>query len=499
MPSTDDGAVQKCPLKKAVPLIFVPGIMGSRLRNAATKEVAWNPSKTQGLDWWWTERSPAERRQILVGGGDFSSDFLEVNDDNWDMEGSDRDPKTQKRLDRGWGGVAWMFYGGILKWLDGKLASELRKRDTKFSHVRFTVVAHPYNWTDDNRNAGTALVDTVAKAKEACEADWGGEYTVLDPIIISHSMGGLVSRAFAVLENGAGSVQGIIHGAMPTHGSPAAYKRMRAGFEGGGASAAITRTYLGETGREVTALLANMPGGLELLPNQLHRSGDGSRVWLRASLGARGDILALPTQGNPYGEIYAERDAWWRLANPAWVRPGSADSDAAWGGYLAVLGKAEDFHAELGEKFHPTTYMSWSNSRDHLAWDEVDWQVQDPKDLGQFKQKARALLKGRGGALKDDAEGTLSCHLGTEERDFWFDRSVELEVEIAPADAPGDGTVHAGSGRFVADAVESEFTIEETWLSGDQPAGYAHDAAYDNDEVRTQVCGWIAELLADKI
>lgn len=58
-------------------------------------------------------------------------------------------------------------------------------------------------------------------------------YECKQVIVVTHSMGGLVGRALIhpMYGNLQDKVAGIVHGVMPAIGAPAAYKRMRAGFE----------------------------------------------------------------------------------------------------------------------------------------------------------------------------------------------------------------------------------------------------------------------------
>src|SRR4051812_6269596 len=78
-------------------------------------------------------------------------------------------------------------------------------------------------------------------------------------IVVTHSMGGLVGRALVHPDYGnlQDKVLGIVHGVMPAIGAPAAYKRMRAGFEDGGMMSgpeeSLAAKVAGNYGNEVTA------------------------------------------------------------------------------------------------------------------------------------------------------------------------------------------------------------------------------------------------------
>jgi pimeloyl-ACP methyl ester carboxylesterase len=145
-------------------------------------------------------------------------------------------------------------------------------------------------------------------------------------ILVTHSMGGLVARSACKLHGAEGKVLGVVHGAQPAYGAPAAYQRMKHGFRDLNGSMwdwlvkpvdKIAQRVLGNNGKAVTILLANMPGGLELLPNQLYTTNDGSAQWLHCT-DHRGASVSLP-RSDPYGEIYEEKGAAWRLVNPKWL------------------------------------------------------------------------------------------------------------------------------------------------------------------------------------
>ncbi|MEL6679008.1 MAG: hypothetical protein AAFQ51_09890, partial [Pseudomonadota bacterium] len=353
-----DGVQQDCPGPLVLPVIFVPGIMGSRLRRgtqsrwdpphsapndaamardrsrasdpvipASDYQPTWpewasdDPSeattrerfiqaernrsvrKTAAVAAEWGQLNGAERRLRMVGppGRPFSQTFLTVDRGNAaHFEGRLAPHLIPMAIDRGWGGLVWEFYGGIMRWLHYAAAGEMRM-PAACATLTIEAWACPYNWTGDNADAASLLDATVTRAVAEAKATHEPEdRTVLDPVVLTHSMGGLVGRAWAVNNGGSGKSHAIIHGAMPTHGSPAAYKRMRAGFEGAGA------VVLGWNAAEVTALLANMPGGLELLPNQFHKDAAGATAWLQITNGAGTVLRSLPST-SPYTEIYLNR------------------------------------------------------------------------------------------------------------------------------------------------------------------------------------------------
>lgn len=362
--------------REAIPLVFVPGIMGSRLRLAGTDgngstegglpDMRWDPGDTWYMAKNWLLRGAERRRRMAIGPPDqnFRSSYLEV-------------PNTDPYGD-GFIGIMGGEPGGGKAYL--KFLTPLKTHDwgPLSKLFDFPVYAIGYNWMDDPANAGDwiaqKITDIIAEAKGvtgACEK----------VILITHSMGGLVSRAACFLSGAQDSILGIVHGVQPVTGSPTAYWRMKAGFESGGATSWV----LGNNGPEVTCILGNMPGGLALLPNKNHVTNTNQTAWLRVMNGGS-PILQLPAQDppDPYEEIYKIKaevqqldpevapsgNNYWglideSLLNPE-LKPPSGDNDyedlddssgapSPWENYLGVLAIAEAFHDNLGMQAHPNS------------------------------------------------------------------------------------------------------------------------------------------------
>jgi hypothetical protein len=86
-------------------------------------------------------------------------------------------------------------------------------------------------------------------------------------------MGGVLARALIhpnygnLLNDETVKVLGIYHSAMPTLGAAAAYRRTRFGFlEKEGTTAEYFAEIIAIDGQHATAILANTPGPLELMP-----------------------------------------------------------------------------------------------------------------------------------------------------------------------------------------------------------------------------------------
>ncbi|MCX6585728.1 MAG: hypothetical protein NTX13_04000 [Acidobacteria bacterium] len=356
--------------REAIPLIFVPGIMGSHLRRPGTDgkgennglpNLRWNPSE---LGWTWDNligKDAEWRRRLIVGEPDenFRPDYLEPDNDN--------------PYGNGFRGIMTDYH---------KFLTPLRTQDWgDFKKIfELPVYAFGFNWTDDVRNAASKLLERIDTIIEEARRVTGLCEKV---ILLSHSMGGLVCRTASEVLDGRNKILGIVHCVQPVNGAPAAYWRMKAGFEGSD-KLGLVQSALGNSGPKVTAILGNMPGGLELLPNKLHVTNDKRKEWLRV-IGENGEELLARPVNDPYQEIYrhkadvakpkgssATSNEYWGLVDPlllnpanpappggnAWDQANAAAADP-WQVFLDVLGIAEALHDELspptGPKQHPQT------------------------------------------------------------------------------------------------------------------------------------------------
>jgi pimeloyl-ACP methyl ester carboxylesterase len=350
-----------------VPILFVPGIMGSRLcLSAGPERKVWDPDDAVFMARQFF-RADAAAKKALVIGEEFNQNRLRP---------LNTDPKHNRTYlsahpgaaERGWGGVFWEVYGPILE--------HLSRTDTWSEwmqfHFRMPVHAFGYNWTASNQVSGDqlareidALIRRYRDAGRDCE----------QVILVTHSMGGLVARAALLQPGVAEKVLGVVHGVQPATGSPAAYWRMRAGFPREG----LLRDFkewaaanvLGRSGPEVTALLGNMPGGLELLPTAAYRrrlvANVHEREWLVYPQG--GEPPARHPRRDPFAEIYAEARGRWRLVvDPAWLAPEAGGdrsrAQSAWREYLLRIDDARAFHDQLGLRQHPRSYHFYGTGAD---------------------------------------------------------------------------------------------------------------------------------------
>ncbi len=501
------------PALRVVPVIFVPGIMGSNLkakvdiRNGAKKivvnadEPVWRVDGTITLAKEWVNRKQ-DQYQLR-----FQHDKVAV-DERGEIAVDDKTKTTplaglreQQARDLGWGTVAAAFYGGFLDWLDSQL--NRHKRELKgdglqdnatLTSIKQTATKNPlgvvegkpgkplspddldillkadspvhafgYNWLQSNLDSGKALATFIDKTIHFY-ADTGRNCDKV--ILVTHSMGGLVARAACTVGGAGDKVAGVFHGVMPTDGAAATYKRMVSGFGGepthgldGWIKDWIGSKALGPTGDYVTPALALNAGPLELLPNARYNAG---KPWLRV-VDEGGTVLKeLPKAGgDPYAEIYLEQDGWWRMLNEEWLNPAGLKDKEALLEYRKSVGYAQKFHTKVqaAGDFHPITHAHYGMDSDHRAYETVSWNLSKAVDAERNTRLQRERLP--------DIEPMTGMQIYLRKGDWG------VHAKLSEPDAAGDGTVPAQASAMAVDTA-----VKDGQLLA-RGTGYSHDASYD--------------------
>jgi pimeloyl-ACP methyl ester carboxylesterase len=325
--SPPDNSVALC-LKvsnRVIPVVFVPGIMGSNLSHSSEEKPIWllDSKWTIGLNW--IGKSAKKRKTLL------DPNKTAVCGDGKIPTGTKQSETELRR--RGWGEVSSMSYGDFLVWLENALddaqqAKTGLRADLMSSAVsddpsvepltfdevamsykyQFPVHAVGYNWLQSNEDSAERLERRLC----AFTAYYRSIGNMCDHVIIvTHSMGGLVARYHSAYIDGKRpelgcvkrsepitKVLGVVHGAMPATGAATAYKRMKAGTEG------LAGFALGRTAAEMVPVFAQSPGALQLLP-----SPEYGKKWLQIKDDKQ--VCLYPKKDDVYEEIYTDRDNWW--------------------------------------------------------------------------------------------------------------------------------------------------------------------------------------------
>ena len=501
-----------------VPVIFVPGIMGSNLRDAKTKESVWNTNSSVAILMQWIFRSAKARQSKLAADG------AELDDRGawYGKSATVSDEATGKR--RGQGSTSHAFYGDFVRWLDDELNAEHKGKKTKHGlaadHVEFPspwqsfvdgehkdetwgaqkpfqtlsakdshnawnnffcpVHVQGYNWLKSNGDAGKALAKQIQEIIDYWNHQTVCGYRCEQVILVSHSMGGLVTRAAVHPEFGnvADKVLGIVHGEQPANGAAAAYHHCRSGYGG------VSGLVLGRNAAQVTAVFANSPGAMELLPNHQYndnggRNGPNERRWLKVKQGVKTDpVMQLP-ESNPYKEIYLQKDAWWRLVDPNLIDPAEKQKKDAWVKFSANIGIVQKFHQTLGTYYHSKTYVHYgADAEKHAAYGDLLWQGESGVNLSQAELLELPRTQG-----SNPVRITSPTFRQTQRLDIIDPYSVGYPQS-------GDETVPACSGE--APYVQGGESVQQSF----RLTGFEHQAAYNNADVRLCTLYSIGKLLA---
>lgn len=245
---------------RIIPVVFLPGVMGSNLMDLDEEQPVWTVNGILSL-LPWIGRGPLIRKILL----DPTKTIVDPRG-SIDVESPEEYRLFKSRRERGWGEVGAMSYGNFLSWLqealndnqvmlknktskngsltlrerlmDKALGAEIGESNLTSEEVAlsyqylFPVHAVGYNWLQSNVDSAQALAGRIDKIINDYKASGRKCEKV---ILVTHSMGGLVARYYSELlegDYGKKNILGIVHGVMPDRGAPMAYKRMKAGEAG---------------------------------------------------------------------------------------------------------------------------------------------------------------------------------------------------------------------------------------------------------------------------
>lgn len=434
----EDNLVVTCPkvAEKVIPIVFLPGVMGSNLKKMDSDNKVWRADLFQGIDALaWTNKTKEERKKLL------NPLFTEV-----DLTGKvlydDLDGRMfPSRKARGWGSALYKSYGEPLHVLqcmlnDGHILIDnlvngttrrtsrqlligedlgaekgedvLTEAEVRRSYdYLFPIHVFGYNWLQSNVDSARHLESYIKKVL----AIYRDRLAVNKVILVTHSMGGLVARHYSENMSGRENVLGIVHGVMPDLGSPAAYRRMKTGERG------IVGSVIGADAASLMPVLAQSPGPLQLLPGRAYGPG-----WLKISSDT--ETVKKP-ESDPYTEIYLNDSDWWQLCEKELLLD---DVDKEWKTYKSRIKKdVEKFIEELNGKYHPNTYAFYGDNEKHPSDDHLIW------------QQIPALRP----VMGVPPERPVYRHI------------TGKTFELTSSDSAGDGTVPVRAGRITFSGIRS--------------------------------------------
>ncbi|WP_321949109.1 hypothetical protein [Paraburkholderia sp. J10-1] len=470
---------------RVIPVVFVPGVMGTNLakKDSNPPEPVWllDDNTTIGP---WMMKGAADRKRIL------DPDKTQV------FCGGRIPPGTAQTEDelrrRGWGEVAYKSYGEWLVWLENALndanagtdygrkglreslchivtpgLEKLERDEVALSYkYQFPVHAVGYNWLQSNAVSAARLASRIDEITAWYRKQFN--YRCDRVILVTHSMGGLVARYYSEVMGKRDAVLGIVHGVMPATGAAATYKRMKTGTEGAGVVGTLTAFALGPNAATMTAVVGNAPGPLQLLPSRDYGMG-----WLRIRDSER--FVALPQADkagkvDPYSQIYTVRGTWWGLCDDQLLNPldtGKKAIDQNWKTFAdLILDDVQPFHDDISGKYHANTYAFYGDDEKHLAYGNVTWTQQTPPLLRGGVPSTANLLGTRG---SDDPATGGQLVATTQDG-----KPTVSNFVLRDAEEHGDGTVPVRSGRALGQQVRACTAF----------AGIDHEGAYKLDATR---------------
>lgn len=434
-----------------VPIIVVPGVMGSRLHFTADGQY-WDPDSVWRMSHWLTTGAEKVREE-------FSHAAAVMSEGNG---------LSADECKRGWAGVSKDFYGKLLEFL-GKQC---------FGGYRTPVYAVGYDWRKSNKLSGDALAERI---REILEIEKTERY-----ILISHSMGGMVTRAALHQHSDiAGKLTGIIHVAQPVTGAAVLVRRMFTGARRSLDGTAMM-LLLGGNRKKFQTIISALTGPMELLCTQDYRDADDS-WWYEYRTFERPDAPQR-WEGNV-----------WRLYEQAASPPGllapqgtpGAISTVAAREFRTRLTEAEAFHTNIGLWKHEKTWSIYGVG--HVCDMRVEF-VLPPKSaemkvIPSMSMAPPIILYE---AKRADGQ-TVLIQQGDVDPD---DRGVQTGERQRRAET--DSTVPSTSGAALFPDQAHSFSDDAVLATQRQfvvQGGKAHDKICDDPTVQRMVVGVISHLV----
>lgn len=574
---TSQNNVQNLYIKKerlVVPIIFIPGVMGSNLKvkpeegkDENTDKVWRLDSKATPLGWFVWKAGGAEARkkeldpnktevdsrgryieaatkEIAIVEQEYNNNISTYDDRPVDeykepidimIQGIDNAKKNHPenklfglRGERGWGSVSYISYGEFLDTLQtslfdpsGNLSTAIKNltKDKSFNleekskaMLTFTETEHcqsfylpvhvmGYNWLESNEMSAIRLQTLVEQTLPAYYKKRGKICEKV--ILVTHSMGGLVARYYTQALGGEEKVLGVINGVQPSIGAVAAYTRMKRGTEVYGSdivSEWVMANVLGKDAAEMTAVCAQAPGTLQLLPTPEY---GGNWLTITDPDGSESHFGI-----DPYTDIYLAKDKWWCACEPHLINPLNRKHDLIlmqndWNNYVRLIEKkVRPFNEAIANQYHPNTYVFFGIEDDNkhieqkfLTYNSAHWIGQFNKDNKKYMRNPRTDHIGAMNRLdlwELNEIRTLSTERHNWEEDkriyhYYADKlkgNIEEIYTLQLADGNGDGTVPQCSGEIPIDKIKARMHL---------PIG--HEPAYQSEITQEFTLRAIVDIL----
>ena len=427
-------------------VVFVPGVMGTRL---SLTGLNWDPDAGPWGTMFakrWGYATLAQKRAALSS--DTSDDVV-----------------MDRLAKHGTKSVASDFYANFLK----KLAKQT------FASANTPVYAVGYDWRIPIVDSGATVWNRIAQIMNYEKAK--------RVVLVTHSMGGLVTRAM-LKDNATAqkSVAGVIHVVQPTVGAVALYRRlftgMRKEYDGGGIAGWVLNRALGETPAAFATLVCVLPGAIQLCASGNYRRGNG---WL--TLERDGESAALPQDSSIF-------DAYGGSKSPPGVYNAALHNSAAIErGLSALVAEAKEFHNWIDVwKLEGKTWAIYSTKvKTDVA---IDFKAVAPLMPAELRIKR---------VERDDFGATTPVY--EEYRPEWPYKADGLAV-VPTQEEEGDGTVPQNSGNALFPGQAHELSEENTSDARKRQfevEGVEHAEAFKSSTVQTGVIQLVQRAITSAV
>ena len=276
---------------RTIPIIVLPGVMGTRLTDPGTGNLVWNPTGNPLPRF--AARGQAGFAAKTKRLADVTSPLVPDETHPCTSSNSARDHETELLASNIENFLHLIpdFYADITLQLDDSLRARLNPRK-----ARPKVICCGYDWRVANEISAARLSAVVDKARD----ESGGEKVFL----VAHSMGGLVSRFYCKNLGGESKVAAIFLLASPSLGAPSSYGALRTGIGVLDPLRTVLGFFTRNGSRDFTRQLLSV---YQLLPNRTY-CNDVDRNWIRFDPNFTG-ILPVgfdPIQVNPFSDCSNE-------------------------------------------------------------------------------------------------------------------------------------------------------------------------------------------------
>jgi hypothetical protein len=454
------------PVKKTavIPVVFIPGILGTNICDNSGK-VVWGPPAMAFDHWWeWITKSgdlvggliPYIFKTAAIRQQELDPESTKVYKDGYILKGDLNIPKHVLKK-RGWGeiwsgayhpfltnltkilnnivvdnskntndsnryGEHWRnllhkeskpeYFGGVY----GEASEQLTPDELEHAAgYRFDIWVIGYNWLQSNAQSGKEALPRIKNEILAEYNAEGCEKLAEKVIIVSHSMGGFVTRAMALETESKEVILGVSHGVMPATGAPTTYHHIRCGY---GSPWNPANLLLGHNSERVTAVLANAPGGLELLPTMDFNNGD---PWLKLHNHDTKQVIELPeNKGDVYEDIYKSEE-WYGIVpetNTDFIDPKKSVTEEEQSNGISPrskfdkrVNKVKEFHSDFKQQYFSPTIVIAESTKQQETWNYIYWNM-CISNLGLSSEAIKGLVIEHETGTKGESQIVFANNMG---------------------------------------------------------------------------------------